>query len=339
MDYRRFLGRAESAVLPYLGGPTVEAPARRLRLGEPTEPGWWCFEVKGRTAVARERAEPHGLEARPRVRGHLWGGRLVREGAVAEPLHLLPEEEPARFAPVQARRWYDGSLVFESVDFESEAEECVRRALEEGQSLSGLKGVAASLRAAFGYGVLEVASQALGIRFAPAEVRGQVLAVAEGGRAVAEARLRRLAAEREAHLRALELKRRALEAVARAQAQREEAERRRLEEAARLEAELSRLRSRLGGRRPEQAQGQERVEQALESAGARLLHTRRLGHGWLEVAFCFVGERFVCVVDGRTLQVVDAGICLAGADREVTLESLPSVIREAVDTDRLVITR
>ena len=45
------------------------------------------------------------------------------------------------------------------------------------------------------------------------------------------------------------------------------------------------------------------------------------------------------VVDAITLQVYDAGVCLAGEDRLVTLDSLPSVIREAIDTSRLVITR
>jgi len=44
-------------------------------------------------------------------------------------------------------------------------------------------------------------------------------------------------------------------------------------------------------------------------------------------------------IDAITLQVWDAGVCLAGEDRLVTLESLPGVIREAIETGRLVITR
>ena len=81
------------------------------------------------------------------------------------------------------------------------------------------------------------------------------------------------------------------------------------------------------------------MEQALESAGARLLDTRRLGSDRLEVTFGFMGERFISIVEANTLQVVDAGICLAGSDRQVNLESLPSVIREAIEDDVLVITR
>jgi hypothetical protein len=317
MDYRKFLGKVESAVLPYLGGGTVDAPSRRLRVTTPPAPGWWRFEVQGRTATACEPAEPEGLEALPLVRGHLWGTRLVREGAVAEPLSLLPEEEPPRFSPLRARRWHDGTLLFESLEFEGEAEGLVRLALEEGGTLAEVKGVPASLRAAFGYTVLEAASRALGIRFSAAEVRGQVLAVAGTGRSAAESRLRALASEREAHVRALEARRQALEAASRAEA-------------------VAALRSQPRQRQPE---GMARVERALESAGARLHDTRRLGGGRLEVTFSFMGERFLSIVDMGTLQVVDAGICLAGADREVTLESLPSVIREAIEDGVLVITR
>ncbi|MCW5831023.1 MAG: hypothetical protein KIS78_01030 [Labilithrix sp.] len=51
-----------------------------------------------------------------------------------------------------------------------------------------------------------------------------------------------------------------------------------------------------------------------------------------------MGERFISVIDALTLQVFDSGVCLAGADRLVTLDSLPGVIREA-ETDALVITR
>jgi hypothetical protein len=82
-----------------------------------------------------------------------------------------------------------------------------------------------------------------------------------------------------------------------------------------------------------------RVEEALSAAGARYRSMRHLGAGSVEVTFEFLGQRFITIVDAGTLGVIDAGICLSGADREITLESLPSVIREAVDTSRLVITR
>ncbi len=83
----------------------------------------------------------------------------------------------------------------------------------------------------------------------------------------------------------------------------------------------------------------ERAEAALEAAGARPTATRLLDPERLEVRYRFLNHRFITVVHPITLQVLDAGICLAGADRMVTLDSLPSVIREGVDTHRLVITR
>ncbi|QRK08797.1 hypothetical protein JQX13_01025 [Archangium violaceum] len=304
MDYRKFLGKVESAVLPYFGGACVDAPSRRLRVSTPPAPGWWRFDVQGRTATAREPAGPEGLDGLPLIRGHLWGTRLVREGAVAEPVQLLPDEEPPRFSPVRARRWHDGTLVFEALEFEGEAEGGARLMLEEGRTLAEVKAVPASLRAAFGYAVLEGTSRALGIRFSPVEVRGQVLSVAEGGRPIAEARLRALATERAVHARGVD------------------------------------ARPRSAPRHQErQPQGTMRVERALESAGARLLDTRRLEGERLEVTFGFMGERFISIVEADSLRVVDAGICLAGEDRQVTLESLPSVIREAIEDDVLVITR
>ncbi|HZI10342.1 MAG TPA: hypothetical protein VE153_08080 [Myxococcus sp.] len=368
MDYRKFLGKVESAVLPYLGGGTVEAPSRRLRVATPVQPGWWRFEVQGRTATAKEPAGPEGLEALPRVRGRIWGTRLVREGAVAEPLELMPEEQPPRLAPVSARRWHDGSLVFDSLEFEGEAEDGARRALEEGQSLSGVKGVGAALRAAFGYALLETASRALNLRFAPAEVRTRVLAVAEGGREAAEACLRGLAAEREARLR--EEARRVAERDARAREGLRAAEARAYaaglvaEARTRTELRAAEARAYTAGLVAEaqqrvanvgqwvpQAQRQgarrrggredaiERVERVLASAGARLKDARRLANNQLEVTYAFMGERFISIVDGDSLRVRDAGVCLAGADSEVTLESLPSVIREAIDEGVLHITR
>ncbi|WP_368738482.1 hypothetical protein [Corallococcus exiguus] len=397
MDYRKLLGKVESAVLPYFGGGTVDAPSRRLRVTQPVAPGWWRFEVKGREATAREPASPEGLEALPRVRGHVWGTRLVREGAVAEPLALMPEEEPPRLSPVTARRWHDGTLLFEGVEFESEAEEKARRALEEDRALGDARGVSASLRAAFGFAVLDAVSRGTGIPFAPVEARARVLDVAREGRAEAERCLNRLAEERARFVRRqaeLEARR---EAEARARMhetgmpevwrdaegrelgralsgrERERWETHHGEEAqhgtardangrgvtpsanereaweTRRDASARASGRTLGARDGRNFTRQDRwraesdvgarVERALDKAGARLLDHRRLGDGLLEVVYTFMGERFVTVVEATTLRVRDAGVCLAGADNRVTMESLPSVLKEAIDTDALVITR
>nr|WP_242544873.1 hypothetical protein [Corallococcus sp. NCSPR001] len=340
--------------MPYFGGGTVDAPSRRLRVTWPVAPGWWRFEVKGREATAREPASPEGMEALPRVRGHVWGARLVREGAVAEPLALMPEEEPPRLSPVTARRWHDGTLLFEGVEFEGEAEETARRALEDDRPLGDARGVSASLRAAFGFAVLETVSRGTGIPFAPAEARARVLDVAREGRVEAERCLRLLAEERARFIRMQAEQEARHEAVARARVHEpgtpevwRDADGREIgwalpgrerERGETLQGEAARTRMRPERWRSESDIGT-RVERALDKAGARLLGHRRLEDGLLEVVYTFMGERFVTVVDAATLRVRDAGVCLAGADSRVTLESLPSVLKEAIDTDALVITR
>jgi hypothetical protein len=82
----------------------------------------------------------------------------------------------------------------------------------------------------------------------------------------------------------------------------------------------------------------DRAATALHVAGAVLRDSRWLSGDLLEVRYDYLDDRFVTVVDGETLRVVDAGICLAGHDDRLTLESLPGVIAEAVRTYRLEIT-
>lgn len=324
MDYRKFLGKEEERVLPYLGGAFLYAADRRLRLAtEPAAPGWYRFRIKGREATPLGPAEPDALDTLPAVRGHLVGERLVREGSTAERVLFLPAEEPPQLSPCKARRWHSGELLFEVLDFESEAEEAVRRALEEGTSLAQIKGVPATLRAAFAYALLEAESRRIGIPAAPRELRPHLTQVAELGRPEAERALRALAAERVLAEREMRELRQRQGLVLRAQQAVQEQER------------LGRQRR--GG----EADAVARAEMALEAAGARMRTARGLGNGNLEVIFTFMDERFISVVNMATLQVVDSGICLGHPPRDdlVTLESLPSVIKEAIDTDRLVILR
>lgn len=367
MDYRKFLGKRETLVLPVLDPErrSLNAPGRRLRLlpartgpghgqdaAPPLQKGWWRFVIEGRGARPEAPCEAPPLDDLPAVRGHLLlysdrpgEAHLMREGAVAEPLHLLPEEDPPLFSPCLARRWHGGELIFASLEFETGPEEAARLALEEGRSLAQERGVPATLRAAFGFALARAVSRAAQVPLSPLEVRGRVLAIAEEGRPAAEALVAHLVEERERAARA------AQQAV-------EEARRRQtvrpvtpapvpvpvnvpaptpppLRGQGRRQAppHVPHRRGQQDGRDPI-----ERAEAALEAAGAEPLGVRRLGDGLLEVTYRFIGERFVTVVEASTLQVVDAGICLDGADRMVTLESLPSVIQEAVMNDELVIT-
>ncbi len=324
MSYRKFLAREEVLVLPYLGGAHVEAANKRVTLTAPPDtPGWYEVALNRNTGTVRRRVDAPDLSALPKVRGHLHGARLVREGAVAEPLHLLPADEPPMFSICVARRWHQGALLFDSLDFDTAAEESARRAFEERAGLENVSGVSATLRAAYGYALAQVASRTSGIAFAPAEVRPAIADIAQGGLVRAEAELRRLAAEREQSRREMA-----------------ELERRRQQQRAREELEAQRE-ARVEFARLRAADAETRAHDALHAAGAELRAFRQLDGGRIEVIFNFMGERFISVADAATLQVHDSGICLGHppSDREVTLESLPSVIREAIDTDALVILR
>jgi len=329
VDYRKLLGKVETLVLPYFGGSSVDAEGRRLRVqhqGTEPVPGWWRFEVRGRDArplapAADDEAASVRDAWRP-VRGHLVG----LGGAVAEPVQFLPEEEAPALSVCRARRAWSGELCFEMLDFDGEAEEQARRALEEGSPLRGVKGVAASLRAAFGMALMGETARRAGVPMAALEVRQHMLRVADDGAAAAAEVVAALARERADNERraAAERAQRDAQMVA---SQVDDARRRARRELGGLDDRAARRL--IGGR----------VEDALSAAGARYRNLRRLEAERFEVTFEFLGQRFITVVDGSTLGVIDAGICLSGSDREVTLESLPSVIREAVDTRRLVITR
>lgn len=324
VDYRKFLGKTDVVLAPWFGGASIDAPGRRLRVGtRPTQPGWYRFELKGRIAHVVSASDADDLSALPRVRGFIWKDRLVGDGARAEPVQFLPADEPPRFAPITARRWHGGALLFEGLEFESEAEGAAREALATGSPLSGLKGVPAPLRAAYGYALIEQASRRLNVPVASAEVRAHVGRVAEGGAPVADEVLRALVAER-------------------VQSERELRELRARLTAEQLRAELEFAREQRARARAHRAQtADERAFEALEKAGATFESARRAGEDQLEVVFAYLGERFISLVDADTLQVIDSGICLGHppADRELTLDSLPSVIKEAIDTDRLVILR
>jgi hypothetical protein len=338
VDYRKFLARKQTLVLPYFGGASVDAPERRLRLASEVEPGWWTFEVEGRIARAMEPAEPGDLSALPRARGYLWGDRLVRNGATAEPISFLPAEEPPLFAPALGRRWHGGELIFEQLELESEVVEGVRRALEEDRPLALVKGVPAELRSAFALALVQSVSRRVRIPAAAAELKDFLVEIAEGGAPAAEAALRALEAERIRYRREAAERERRMQELAVRQAVEQERERRR------ADAEIAgrvRYATEEERRRALRQTARDRIEDAVDAAGARLVRTRGLEADRMEVTWTFMAERFVSIVDGVTLQVIDSGICLGhpAQDQLLTLDSLPGVVREAITTGRLVILR
>jgi hypothetical protein len=111
-----------------------------------------------------------------------------------------------------------------------------------------------------------------------------------------------------------------------------EAERRARAEADRQQraAELARWQETLEGR----------ISLALSHTGAQLVSWRRNGERQAVVRYRIRGgRRFECVIDTQSLQILDAGICLSGADEELNLSSLPSAVREAIEAGQLHVFR
>jgi hypothetical protein len=145
-----------------------------------------------------------------------------------------------------------------------------------------------------------------------------------------------------------------MESFQRAEAirRRAELEKLRKEEEARLarEARAAELRDKLGD-------GLKRREMAVhdfgEAARAALLmgeaeyldHRAAHGKNEMVVTFRTIQRRFECTCDKNTLRIIDSGICLTDhrtgvkGDTKFTLETLPSVIREAERTGKLVVYR
>lgn len=327
MDYTKFLGKKEEAVLAYLGGPFAYGKDRRLRVDVPRPSvGFHRFELEGRKARALAPEDAPDLSDLPRVRGHHVRGwvtlselRDVRERVSGlQRVHLLPAEEPAPLSIVRARRWHSGDLVFESLDFDGEVEVEARLRLEKLEPLGALKGVPASLRVAYGVALSLLVAERMHIPLSVREAAAAGPRVAEIGEAAAREFVTRLDAHRA-----------------------EYAERARIHAIVHGRAPREPIVARRANPRdvPTLDNAHVRAEIALDAAHARLLSSRNLGNGSLEVAFEFMGERFISVVDAITLHVYDSGVCLAGADELVTLDSLPGVIREAIHDDVLVITR
>ncbi len=328
MDYTKFLGKTERVVAPWLGGGHVFVRDRRLRVDEPRpdSQGFFRFEVRGRNARVLEAADPEGLDDCPKARGHIVHDWLVHPDGV-ERLRLMSEEEPAALSVARARRWWSGDYLFESLDFDGDAEEEARLRLEKREPLRDVKGVPATLRTAFGLAFAIDVAREHTIPLSIREAAPYAVEVAERGLDAATPLAERIERDRrEAEERALQ------EAIQRQ-------DRARVRELLADAEARGPARGRRHGRAPTLENAAARAFEALDGADARMLGSRRLSDGTMEVRFELLGERFISVVDAITLHVYDSGICLAGADEMVTLDSLPGVIREAIDTGRLVITR
>lgn len=82
-----------------------------------------------------------------------------------------------------------------------------------------------------------------------------------------------------------------------------------------------------------------KIKRAFSFSGAKLLEFKEAAKGVIDIFWEFLSQKFVSQVQESDLRVLDAGVCLAGSDDRQTLSSLPLVIKEAVETRQLHITR
>lgn len=283
--------------------------------GEVARAGWYRTtgygsQVKVRAPLSDDEAR-EVLAALPSRSGHHWNGRVVDDRGRIEILHHAPADEDIEVgARVVGRFWAPSVVLFDRVDMDDQPELSVREAVLQGQGIDAIPRVAASLRLAAALALFDRASQATEVPFAPVEVGPRLREVSSGGEEVARRILRELQVLRNAVRPADPLP------VGRPVAT----------EAVRPPV-------------PQREPWVDRIVGSLARSGAVLVSARRAGAGRLEVIWSFRGGTYSSVLDDQNLNVLDAGICLAGTDRRFTLDSLPSVVREGEERERIVVTR
>lgn len=298
----------ETVVAPWTGGRTVRIGVRTWHIDGrlPREYGWNRFKVRARTASLDGPADPDPGLFTSRVSGYLVGDRVVPDGASVDP-------DPSRIAEASARV----HLLEPGIDrFARVTAGC----LHDGGPL-----------------IYEGLDMPLGPEEAVLNAflnrRDSVAGIA-GVTPALDAAFRMETWQR-----------------AEAEHRRAELERLRREEEERLACEEQRRRviEQLGdgaGRRAVAAVDFEAgARAALAIGGAEMLdHRPSYRRDEMVVTFRFEGRQYQCVCD-RNLHIVDAGICLTDyrtgvkGDALFTLESLPSVIKQADEEGKLVVLR
>jgi len=311
MGWKDLLSAEERLVLPWLGGRKVHGRDRSWNIAGklPEEHGWYEFSVSGgRQASVGDPADPDPEfeDDRKTVRGYLTGDRLIPDSARVDP-------DPAKLVG-QTMPVY---LVERGLDRFARA-----------VAAETLDGKLVYVRQEFPEGPeTEVQGAYQDRNDSVAHVAGVTPALDLAFRWVSRQRV--LAEERQR-----ELERR-----------RAEEERQRQEQEA-LEKAMKDAGTGAGRRALAARDFNAAAAAALRVSGAQLLDARQAyGRNEMVVQYRFQNRRLECVVDRRTMQVVDSGICLTDhdtgekGDTYFTLESLPPVVGQAIREGRLVVYR
>jgi len=298
---------AKTMVSPWVGGRSLRSRDRTWRIERPPrEHGWYEFELSSRTAKVKGSVEPCVMYLDFNLIGYLVGDRFVRKGSLVDP-------DPSKITE-QSERIY---LVEEGLD--RFALISAGRMFEDGPLIYREQ--------EFPDGAEDdVMSAFLDQKGSIADVKGVTPAL--------DAAFRMETWQREQ----AEKRRQELERI-----RREEEERRAKEE--RRKALAEKLGDGAGRREMAAVDFTEAARAALAVGGAELLDVRNSRRGEKAVRYRLDGRRYECICDEKTLQIIDAGICLIDhstnekGDAFFTLESLPAVVRQADREGVLVVFR
>lgn len=309
MSWRDLLKKSEeSTTLPWTGGRSLHSESRVLKLAtRPREFGWYTFEIDGNVASNPKPAEPVLELLKKPVSGYLVGDCIVVDDARIDP-------DPVKIAD-QAEKVY---LISETLDRFARIR--AGRIYPEGPLVF--------LEQTFPLGPEDSVMNAyLDNMPSVREISGVTPGL--------DAAFRMEVFQREQ----AEARRKELARIAAEEAARREQERRRKELVERLGD---------GAVRRELAHVDfaQAAKAALSVGGAEYLDHRAHGRGGREYAvkYRIDGQRLECVCDVE-MRIIDAGVCLTDHrtetkyDQHFTLESLPSVIREAIRKHKLVVWR
>lgn len=307
MSWRDLLKKDEESVtLPWTGGRSLHAANRTFKLSKlPREFGWYRFSITHNTASDAVATEPTTDLLKTTVSGYLVGDHLVPDNIRVDP-------DPAKIFAFSEKVY----LLSDNLDRFSRVR--AGRIYPEGPLIF--------LEQAFPLGPEnDVMNAYLDRKTSVHEIPGVVPAL--------DAAFRMEMFQREqAEIRHQERLRREAE-----------------EEAARVrEARRKEVLERVGDgqfrRQLARENFQEAAKAALAIGNAEYLDHRSVGDGEWAVKYRVDGQRLECICD-TNLRIVNAGVCLTDhhsgekGDTYFTLESLPSVIREAMEEDKLVIWR
>ncbi len=312
LSWKEFLQETEERkppeILPWLGELTLRSAEREWAFPWhkiPHQYGWYAFRTTSRHVKEFNPAPPNTAKLQNEVRGYLVGDHVVQDGARVDP-------DPLKVGECSEKVF----LIEEGLD--RFARICAGRIYPGGplvyKNLEMPLGIEDAVLEAF-----------LDQRTCVDHIKGVPPALDAAFRMET---YRREQAEKRRLL--LEQKRK------------EEEERRAREE--KRQALVRQLGDGEGRREMARVDFDQAARAALRVGGADFLDAKPVRRGEWAVKYRVDGQRLECICNER-LSVIDAGVCLTDHDTDekgdtlLTLESIPSVIRQAIRERKLVIWR